>query len=90
MSDSLLAFYSVTFGPDSVDISYQVLPDDIKRNGLQKQSVLRIPRDSDYEEEIYEAEEAVRALLVDAIEDLDIALSIVPVRIEEEDEDEDD
>lgn len=87
---TLLAFYSVTFGPETVDIAYQVLPDDIKQNGLQKQSILRIPRGSDYEDEIYDAEEAIRALLEDAVEDLSIALAIVPRNLDEEEEDEED
>lgn len=62
---------AVEFLPDGVAITYMVEPDDVRVNGLVSQHRLFVPSGSDYDDELEEAEGAIKSLLADALDDLE-------------------
>lgn len=60
----------VSFDGDGVAITYGV-SDDIKVNGLQRQTTIVVPREDDYDDEIEGLEGAIRYLINDVMEDWD-------------------
>ena len=74
---------------EAIEIGYVRLPQDVRKNGLVWQHSVQIPRKSDYDDEIEAFEEALVALLEDALDDEDRAEAIDPTEEEEEDDDDD-
>jgi hypothetical protein len=70
-----------------VEISYGRLPQDVRKNGLAWQHSVLIPKGSDYDDEIETFEEALLALLEDALDDEDTAEPIEPELDDEEEDD---
>lgn len=69
-----------------VELVYLKIPDDAKANGLLWKHAVHIPAKSDYDDELEAVHEALRALLLDVLDDE----SRVEVAQLIEDEDEDD
>lgn len=68
---------NVDFQPSGgVVINYIDLDNDVKTNHLMVSHALSIPAMPEYDEGLEAVEEAVRALLVDAIEDLSLVPSV--------------
>lgn len=68
---------NVEFLPSGgVVINYIDLTRDVKTNRLMISHALQVPAMPEYDEGLEAIEEAVRALLVDAIEDLSIVASV--------------
>lgn len=85
--ESDVELFAVEFSPEGVRVSY-VRRQDVRENGLVWQHQVAIPRGSDYDDEIEAAEEAVMALLLDALDDED-RVPAAPLLEEEEDDDDD-
>lgn len=71
--------------PEGIEIGYVRFPQDVRKNGLVWQHRVFVPSGSDYEDEIETFVDAMRALLLDALDDEDRA---EPVDPDDEDEDE--
>lgn len=84
MSD--LQITNVQLLEGGVEIGYMRLPKDLRKNGLMWSHSLLIPRGSDYDDELDAFEEALQALLVDALDDEDTAESVDPIEEDEEDD----
>lgn len=79
----------VLLGDAGIEIGYVRVPADVRKNGLLWQHSVLVPFGSDYDDEIEEFQAALRALLMDALDDEDRAEPIEPEE-EEDDDDEDD
>lgn len=70
---------------EGIDVAYVRLDKDVRENGLLWRHSVLVPRDSDYDDEIEAVEEALLALLTDALDDED---RVPPLDVEESDEEE--
>ena len=76
----------VQFLEEGVEIAYIRVPADVRKNGLVWTHSVLIPSESDYEDELTTFHEALRDLLMDALDDEDRA---EPIDLTEDTEDED-
>lgn len=82
-----LQILGLQFLEEGVEIGYMRVPADVRKNGLLWTHAVVIPRNSDYEDELDAFQEALKDLLVDALDDEDRA---EPVDLPDVDEEEDD
>lgn len=82
-----LQILGLQFLEEGVEIGYMRVPADVRKNGLLWTHAVVIPRNSDYEDELDAFQEALKDLLVDALDDEDRA---EPVDLPDADEEEDD
>lgn len=68
-----LQILGVQFLDEGVEIGYMRVPADVRKNGLLWTHAVVIPRDSDYEDELEAFQEALKDLLLDALDDEDRA-----------------
>lgn len=82
-----LQITGIGIGAEGIEIGYVRLPKDVRKNGLAWQHSVLVPRSSDYDDEISAVEDAVLALLEDALDDEERAEPIDLTPTDEEDED---
>lgn len=70
-------------------ITYGRFPRDVKKNGLMWSHQVHVPADSDYDDEIEAVTDALHALLIDVLEDEELAEPMEITHEEQEEDDED-
>lgn len=85
-----LQIRNIDMAENGMALSYIRLPTDARKNGLVWQHNVLVPYGSDYDDEIADVVVALKALLVDVLDDEDRAEVIEPIQENEEEDDEDD
>lgn len=80
---------SVAFDPEGLVLTFMTLPDDLRENGLGQQHQITVPRGADYEDEIEAVEDALHALIEDALDDFSKVPAYEPPTDDDEENDDD-
>lgn len=89
MSKPVLQITTVSLLEEGIELGYVRLPADVRKNGLVWQHAVLVPRKSDYDDEIEAVEDALIALLEDALEDEGLAEAVDLPGPEDKDDEED-